>query len=153
MRFCPSRSRPIDDIAGTLQTSIKGRVTEPASFVIALQLHVLSYERHKHIAFSLLLVADNRWKSVSHYFPLIIYSSLCSSFHGNWKKSRKLCKCSSLQPLSSWEMQNKFWPQSCPFFEQKQNNGLLESLPSWNFCDTTIFKNLPTVKDFRTWKS
>lgn len=59
MRFCPNGCRPIDDIVDTLETSIKGRVTEPASFVIALQLHVLSYQRHKHTALSLLLVADN----------------------------------------------------------------------------------------------
>lgn len=60
MRSCPNGCRPIDDIVGTLETSIKGRVTEPASFVIALQLHVLSYERHKHTAFSFLPAADNK---------------------------------------------------------------------------------------------
>lgn len=83
MRFCPSGSRPIDDIAGTLQTSIKGRVTEPASFVIALQLHVLSYERHKHIAFSLFLVADNRGEKM---FPIIPLDHLfLSLFLFPWK--------------------------------------------------------------------
>lgn len=70
MRLCPNGCRPIDDIVGTLKTSIKGRVTEPASFVIASQLHVLSFERHKHTAFSLLLLADNKGeKYTSHHFP------------------------------------------------------------------------------------
>lgn len=34
MRFCPNGCRPIDDIVDTLETSIKGRVTEPASFLL-----------------------------------------------------------------------------------------------------------------------
>lgn len=60
MRFCPNGCRPIDDIVDTLKTPIKGRVSKPASFVIALWLHVLSSKRHKHAAFSVLLVADNK---------------------------------------------------------------------------------------------
>lgn len=60
MRFCPNGYRPIDDIVDTLKTFIKGRVTEPASFVIALWLRVLSSKRHKHAAFSVLLVEDNK---------------------------------------------------------------------------------------------
>lgn len=70
MRFCPNGCRPTDDIVDTLKTSIKGRVTEPASFVSALWLHVLSSKRHKHAALSVLLVADNKDEKCFPLLPL-----------------------------------------------------------------------------------